>query len=141
MHGVTHSYLKVIAIPGVSQRATAAEVVLQAGHRAWSTGFYGAVFEAGPGGPGGRRRCGATGVPRGMTQPHEGMSGRLGYGIQRRRNEVRPGAAVPAVAAGEDLAGVPQVPAIEIRPERVEKHQFGIGGLPEQEVGKALLTG
>src|SRR6266566_8790172 len=51
------------------------------------------------------------------------------------------GAAVPAVAAGEDLAGVPQVPPVEVGPEGVEKHQFGIGGLPEQEVRKALLAG
>ena len=62
-------------------------------------------------------------------------------GLLGRWDRVRLGAAVPAVAAGEDLAGVPQVPAIEIRPERIEKHQLGIGGLPEEEVGKALLAG
>ena len=32
------------------------------------------------------------------------------------------------------------MPPVEIGPERVEKHQFGIGGLPEQEVRKALLA-
>ena len=68
-------------------------------------------------------------------------SGGLRVRLVRAGNEVGYGAAVPAVAAGVDLAGVPQVPAVEIRPERVEKDQFGIGGLPEQEVGKALLAG
>src|SRR5262249_25005629 len=57
------------------------------------------------------------------------------------RYRVRLGAAVPAVAAGEDLAGVPQVAPVEIGPECVEKHQFGVGRLPEQEVRKALLAG
>ena len=33
------------------------------------------------------------------------------------------------------------MPPVEIGPEGVEKHQFGIGGLPEQEVRKALLAG
>src|SRR6476659_9635570 len=57
------------------------------------------------------------------------------------RYRIRLGAAVPAVAASEDLAGVPQVAPVEIGPERVEKHKFGVGGLPEQEVRKALLAG
>ena len=56
------------------------------------------------------------------------------------RDRIRLSATVPAVAAGVDLAGVPQVPPVEIGPERVEKHQFGVGGLPEQEVRKALLA-
>ena len=137
IHGVTHSYFKVTAIPGVSHCATAAEVVMQAGHRAWSTAFYGVVFEAGPQA---RRPAAVRPGPGHDTAPAD-MNRRLGHGIERRRNGVRLGAAVPAVAAGENLAGMPQMPAVEIWPERVEKHQFGIGGLPEQEVGKALLAG
>src|SRR5438477_11300139 len=36
---------------------------------------------------------------------------------------------------------MPQMPPVEIGPERVEKDKLGICGLPEQEVRKALLTG
>ena len=65
------------------------------------------------------------------------------HGVRAHRTglyQIGLGAAVPAVAAGVELAGVPQVPPVEIGPERVEKHQFRIGGLPEQEVRKALLA-
>ena len=61
--------------------------------------------------------------------------------VWRGRDGVGFGAAVPAVAGGVDLAGVPQMAPVEIRPEGIEKDQFSVGGLPEQEVGKALLAG
>jgi hypothetical protein len=46
-----------------------------------------------------------------------------------------------AVAAGVDLDGLPQVPAVEIGEQGVQEDQLGIGGLPEQEVRRALLAG
>src|SRR5437868_11838315 len=67
--------------------------------------------------------------------------GRPGRPSRTRLDQIGLGTAVPAVAAGEDLAGVPQVPPVEIGPERVEEHQFGVGRLPEQEVREALLAG
>src|SRR3984957_12378635 len=36
---------------------------------------------------------------------------------------------------------MPEMPAVEIGPERVEKDKLGIGRLPEQKVRKALLAG
>jgi hypothetical protein len=75
----------------------------------------------------GRRLCRARGP-------------RLGPGAARDRDGIRHGAAEPAVAAGVDLARVPQMAPVEIGPERVEKDQFGVGGLPQEEVRKALLA-
>src|ERR1700685_4459580 len=36
---------------------------------------------------------------------------------------------------------MPEMPAVEIGPERVEKDKLGIGRLPEQKVREALLAG
>src|SRR6185312_7097796 len=36
---------------------------------------------------------------------------------------------------------MPQMPPVEIGPERIEKDKLGVGGLPEQEIGKPLLAG
>src|SRR5580658_3086508 len=58
-----------------------------------------------------------------------------------RRDRVRLGAAVTAVAAGVDLAGVPEMAPVEVGPQGIEEDQFRVGGLPEQEVRQALLTG
>src|SRR3984957_7247566 len=49
-------------------------------------------------------------------------------------------AAVSAVPRGVDFAGMPEMSAVEIGPERVEKDKLGVGRLPEQEIGKALLA-
>src|SRR5437764_11973189 len=68
-----------------------------------------------------------------------GGGGRLRSRLGRHR--VRHGAAVPAVAARVNLAGVPQMSPVEIGPKGVEENQLGISGLPEQEVRKPLLTG
>src|SRR5215475_442572 len=54
---------------------------------------------------------------------------------------IRHRAAEPPVPCGVYLARVPQVAAVEVGPERVEEHQFRVGGLPEQEVRQALLAG
>src|SRR5262245_56225852 len=54
---------------------------------------------------------------------------------------IRHRAAEPAVPCGVYLARVPQVAAVEVGPERVKEHQFRVGGLPDQEVRKALLAG
>src|ERR1700727_3057943 len=48
--------------------------------------------------------------------------------------------AISAVPRGVDFAGMPEMPAVEIGPERVEKDKLGVGRLPEQEVGKTLLA-
>src|SRR5262245_55713310 len=37
-------------------------------------------------------------------------------------------------------AGLPEMPAVEIGPGRVDEHQLGIGRLPQQEVRSALLA-
>ena len=49
-------------------------------------------------------------------------------------------AAKPAGALVELRDGGIQVIPGEIRPEHIHLHQFGVGGLPEHEVGKALLA-
>src|SRR5262249_45693578 len=79
--------------------------------------------------------------------PHRGdlrYLRRLRPGDARGRSDgelVGHGTAVAAVTGGIDLAGVPEVPAIEVGPERVEEDELGVGRLPEQVVGEALLTG
>ena len=108
----THSDAKVAAIPGVSRCARGALVVVQAAITPGEAGFYGQATE-------------------------RALGGRLVLG----RKGIGQGAPIPTVTAGVDLAGVPQVPPVEIRPERVEKDQFGISRLPEQEVRKPLLAG
>jgi energy-coupling factor transporter ATP-binding protein EcfA2 len=47
---------------------------------------------------------------------------------------IRDSAAVAAVAVGVELAGVPQMAPVEIWPQGVEKDQFGVGGLPQEEI-------
>src|SRR5690606_12042329 len=66
---------------------------------------------------------GWSGAPRRLTTEH-----RIGHGT-----------AVAAVSGGVDLAGVPEVAAVEVGPQRVEEDHLRVGGLPEQEVGRALL--
>src|SRR6266568_1114082 len=68
--------------------------------------------------------------PAGALLARSGRPGRVGLG-----------AAVPAVPAGEDLAGVPQMAAVEVGEERVEEDELGVRGLPDQEVRRALLAG
>src|SRR5215212_2256957 len=51
------------------------------------------------------------------------------------------GAAEAPLPAGVLLAGGPQVPAVEVRPESVEEDQLGVGRLPQQEVARAVLPG
>src|SRR5207247_6813117 len=92
--------------------------------------------------PGAERRKGRA-VDPGKGSSGGWLAGGWRYRVVRYRigrYRIRLGAAVPAVAAGVDLAGVPQVPPVEIGPERIEKNQFGVGGLPEQKVRKALLA-
>src|SRR6266513_1761773 len=59
----------------------------------------------------------------------------------RRAGLDRAGGAEPPIARGVREAGLPQMPAIEVRPGGVDEHQLGVGGLPEQEVRGPLLTG
>jgi hypothetical protein len=69
------------------------------------------------------------------------VAGRLGPGGGVRWGEgIRDGAAVAAVTVGVELAGIPQMAPVEIWPQRVEKDQFGVGGLPQEEIRKALLA-
>src|SRR5699024_4115208 len=48
---------------------------------------------------------------------------------------------VTAVSARVDLAGPPQVTAVEVGPKSVQKDELGISRLPQQEVGQPLFTG
>src|SRR5208283_1805594 len=56
-------------------------------------------------------------------------------------NTVGDGAAGAPVPAGVDLAGLPQVPAVEVGPQRVQKDQFGVVRLPDEEVRGPVLAG
>src|SRR3984957_4671764 len=56
------------------------------------------------------------------------------------RQRVGHRAPIPAVPRGVDFAGMPEMPAVEIGPERIEKDKLGVGRLPKQEVGKTLLA-
>ncbi len=109
---VTHSYVEVIAIPGVSGCSRGVLVVALVAIAPGRAGFYVLVSER-------------------WTQRPEPDAVASGGRLGRDRNGVGLGAAIPAVTAGVDLAGVPQVPPVEIWPECVEKDQFGIGGLPQ----------
>jgi hypothetical protein len=55
-------------------------------------------------------------------------------------DRVGDGAAEPAVTRCVNFAGVPEVPPVEIRPERIEEDKLRLSGLPEQEIGQALLS-
>src|ERR1700683_1453402 len=55
------------------------------------------------------------------------------------RDRVRLGAAVAPVPARVDLARVPQVPPVEVGEQRVQEHELGVRGLPDQEVGGPLV--
>src|SRR5690606_4428051 len=67
--------------------------------------------------------------------------GGLRAGGRVDRDRVGRGSAVAAVPGGVDLAGVPEVPAVEVGPEGVQEDELGVGRLPEQEVGEPLLAG
>src|ERR1700686_2170664 len=84
-HEITHSYTKMIKIPGVSRRARCVLVVVQAAIVPAQEVYWPWCLSA----PALRSRLSGDG------------------------NGVWLGAAVPAVAAGVDLAGVPQVPPVE----------------------------
>src|ERR1035437_5782946 len=49
--------------------------------------------------------------------------------------------AVTSVARGIDLTGTPQVTAVEVGPERIQKDHLGVGRLPQEEVAGPLLAG
>src|SRR6266545_2432716 len=78
---------------------------------------------------------------RRMTPPsvqwHTSMdaSGRRAGSLVRRLrcHRVGQGTTEPAVALGEQLTGVPEVPPVEVGPQRVQRDELGVGGLPDQE--------
>src|SRR5690625_5546322 len=49
--------------------------------------------------------------------------------------------AIASISGSVDFHRIPQGLAIDIRPQGVNKHQFGVGGLPQQKIGEALLPG
>src|SRR4051812_15267957 len=49
-------------------------------------------------------------------------------------------AAVASVPRGVPLARPPQVPAVDVRPQRVEEDKLGVRALPEQKVRRTLLA-
>ncbi len=49
------------------------------------------------------------------------------------------GCSEAAVALVVALDGLPVVLCAEVGPEDVEEYEFGVGGVPEQEVGEALF--
>src|SRR6188508_1178521 len=48
--------------------------------------------------------------------------------------------AVAPITLGIRLNRAPKVAAVEIGPQSIKEHQLGIGALPQQEVGRSLLS-
>ena len=62
---------------------------------------------------------------------------RLSYSLEDRIGDRSAETAVPRRV---DFAGMPQMPPVEIGPERVEKDKLRVSGLPEQEIRQPLLA-
>ncbi len=112
--------------------------VVPAGRIAWLAGvrLLAGAEQPGTARPrsGGRLRSGASGIAGQPVARARSAGAVQGSGFGSR-------AAVPAVPAGVDLAGVPQVPPVEVGEQRVEEHELGVGRLPDQEVRGPLLAG
>src|SRR5262249_60190777 len=80
-----------------------------------------------------------TGSARDRALLHGGARRVAGEAVRTRRAAGSAWHPVPAVPAGVDLAGVPQVAAVEVGKERVEEDELRVGRLPDQEVGGPLL--
>ena len=78
------------------------------------------------------------GEPDGSARSVPGDVGGIPGGVESIPGGVD-GTAVAAVASGIQLDRLPQVTAVEVRPQRVEEDHLGIGRLPEQEVRGPLL--
>src|SRR5262245_40350823 len=48
--------------------------------------------------------------------------------------------AEPPVPPGVDLDSASQVRPVEVGPQGVQEHELGVGGLPGEKVGQALLA-